>query len=64
MALGDRIEEKLKDGDDFLVSFDVPEEAVSGAVLEIGDGVQTVDSESDFGSEIDPAYAQRIDLGL
>ena len=46
---------------------DIPEEAVSGAILEIGDGIHTVDpAPSDAFSSVtyvDLAYATRVDLG-
>ncbi len=53
--------------DSFTVWVDVPEEAVSGAVFEIGDGLHTIDPAPDdafsFVTYPDPAYMTRVDLG-
>jgi hypothetical protein len=42
-SLSDQQEQALKDEGDFLVWIDIPEAAASGAVLEINDGLHTVD---------------------
>lgn len=66
-VLSNGLEEDFKNADEYLVWIDIPEEALSGAIFEIGDGIHTVESTSDdplgFG-DADPAYATRIDLGL
>jgi hypothetical protein len=63
-------EQSLADEEDFLMWIDIPEEAVSGAILEIGDGIHytVLDpdpdvSTPDVADPADPAYATRIDLG-
>jgi hypothetical protein len=60
-------EQDFKNESDFLVWVDLPEAAVSGALLVINDGLHTVDP--DPGNYLadpvsDPAYATRVNLGL
>jgi hypothetical protein len=63
-------EQGFADEEDFLMWIDIPEEAVSGAILEIGDGIHyTVPepdpdfSTPDVADPADPAYATRVELG-
>lgn len=58
-------EQQFNDEGDFLVWIDVPEAAVAGAVLEIYDGLHTVDPDpsNPFVEPVpDPAYATRVNL--
>jgi hypothetical protein len=60
-------EQDFKGEGDFLVWIDIPEAAVSGAVLEIFDGLHTVDPDpsNPYVDPVpDPAYATRVNLGL
>jgi hypothetical protein len=54
--------------DKFTVWVDVPEDAVSGAVFEVGDGFHEIEQDSDSAFNVttypDPAYMTRVDLGL
>ena len=60
-------EQDFANEDDFLVWIDIPVAAVSGAVLEIYDGLHTVDPDpsNPFVDPVpDPAYATRVNLGV
>ena len=59
-------EQDFNDEGDFLVWVDVPEAAVAGAVLEVYDGVHTIDPDpsNPYSEPVpDPAYATRVNLG-
>lgn len=65
-TLSNQVEQAFKDANDFLVWVDIPEVAVSGAVLEVNDGLHTVDPDpsNPFVEPVpDPAYATRVSLG-
>ena len=65
-TLSTQVEQDFMDEKNFLVWVDIPESAVSGALLEISDGLHTIDPDpsNPYADPIpDPAYATRVNLG-
>jgi hypothetical protein len=65
-TLSNQVEQAFADADDFLVWIDIPEAAASGGILEVNDGLHTIDPDpsNPFVEPIpDPDYATRVNLG-